>query len=170
MLIDDRTRIDEVSREKKPEIRLRPLATARGTAVAERKLRHVANDLQHDRETFLLFSDISVFLHLDLGRIYVFSEINIVFSAALFLFDGSIMSSMNNFLNLELGHQFCLLRPSIYLIVARIFGNLLNLAEYFLTEFLFSNFLSLSLSLLTKQKYSWKVRRGVFTNDLLPVM
>lgn len=106
MLIDDRTRIDEVSREKNPEIRLRPLATARGTAVAERKLRHVANDLQHGRETFLLFSDISVFLHLDLGRIYVFSEINIVFSATLFLFDGSIMSSMNNFLNLEPGHRF----------------------------------------------------------------
>lgn len=82
-------RIDEVSREKKPEIRLRPLATARGTAVAERKLRHVANDLQHGRGTFLLFSDIIVFFHLDLdlGRIYaakprVFSEINVVFSAS----------------------------------------------------------------------------------------
>lgn len=82
-------RIDEVSREKKPEIRLRPLATTRGTAVAERKLRHVANDLQHGRGTFLLFSDIIVFFHLDLdlGRIYaakprVFSEINIVFSAS----------------------------------------------------------------------------------------
>lgn len=50
------------------------------------------------------------------------------------------MSSINNFWN---RHRFVY---SIYLIVARIFGNLLNLAEYFLTEFLSSNFLSLSFS------------------------
>lgn len=72
------------------------------------------------------------------------------------------MSSINNFWN---RHRFVY---SIYLIVARIFGNLLNLAEYFLTEFLSSNFLSLFF--LAEQKYSWKVRRGVFTNDLLPVV
>lgn len=132
-------------------------------------MRHVANDLQHGRETFLLFSDIIVFLHLDLdlGRIYaaeprIFSEINIVFSAAVsfrwlkchrYIISGTVI---------------VLFTPSIYLIVARIFGNLLNLAEYFLTEFLSSNFLSLFF--LAEQKYSWKVRRGVFTNDLLPVV